>query len=90
MQREALKEATGAKGNAAHEENIIRGDPRRRGTTPHLHCDFVPLTKGGIYRRKTQTRQKKMRRTRYVLKQCSSAVPALNSASFGAGEKLII
>ncbi len=31
------------------EENIISAVIRVDETTPHLHCDFVPLTGRGIY-----------------------------------------
>ncbi len=43
----ALKEAYG--GAKGREDASIHVDE----TTPHLHCDFVLLTKRGIYRRKT-------------------------------------
>ncbi len=33
------------------EENIISAVIHVDETTPHLHCDFVPLDQGGIYRR---------------------------------------
>ncbi len=41
----------------------------RRRTTPHL-CDFVPLTKQGIYRRKTLGDKRKCGDARNFLKQC--------------------
>ncbi len=40
---------------------IFRSDPRRQ-TTPHLHCDFVPLTKRGITGERRDS-DKEMRRT---------------------------
>ncbi len=43
----------GAKGNVWRREYHFRSDHRGIGTTPHLHCDFVPLDCWGIYRRKT-------------------------------------
>ncbi len=50
MQIEALKGLTRAKGSMAREYHfaVIHVDE----TTPHL-CDFVPLTKRRIYRRKS-------------------------------------
>ncbi len=47
--RGAERGLRGAKGNVAGEEYhfaVIHVDE----TTPHLYCDFVPLTKRGIYR----------------------------------------
>ncbi len=41
------------------EENIISAVIHGDETTPHLHCDFVPLTKRGIYRRKTWDRRQR-------------------------------
>ncbi len=49
--RGALKEMHG-------EENIISAVIHADGTNAHLHCDFVPLTKRGIYRRLRDRRQK--------------------------------
>ncbi len=45
MQIEALKEAY-EELKKCMAKRILRSDPRYE-TTPHLHCDFVPLTKRG-------------------------------------------
>ncbi len=45
-------ETRGAKRKCMAKENIISAVIRRRDNA-HLHRDFVPLTKRGIYRRKT-------------------------------------
>ncbi len=79
---EELKEMYG-------EENII-SQIHADETTPHLHCDFVPLTKGEFHRRKDDRRQKKMRRTQEkFLKQCKKGC-SRQICTFGAdGESTI-
>ncbi len=61
MQIEALKGSTGAKGKCMA-ENIISAI-HVDGIAPHLHCDFVPLTKRESIGERRDGRQKKMRRT---------------------------
>ncbi len=65
------------------EENT-RSDPRIDDNA-HLHCDFVPLTKRGIYRRKKTWIGDKENAGR---KRTSYTRFALN-LSFGAGESTI-
>lgn len=64
MQIEALKEAYEELKEMYGEENIISAVIHVDETTPHLHCDFVPLTKrGNLSAKDVIGDKKKMRRT---------------------------
>ena len=64
MQIEALKEAYEEIKEMYGEENIISAVIHVDETTPHLHCDFVPLTKrGNLSAKDVIGDKKKMRRT---------------------------
>ena len=64
MQIEALKEAYEELKAMYGEENIISAVIHVDETTPHLHCDFVPLTKrGNLSAKDVIGDKKKMRRT---------------------------
>ena len=64
MQIEALKEAYEQLKEMYGEENIISAVIHVDETTPHLHCDFVPLTKrGNLSAKDVIGDKKKMRRT---------------------------
>lgn len=64
MQIEALKEAYEQLTEMYGEENIISAVIHVDETTPHLHCDFVPLTKrGNLSAKDVIGDKKKMRRT---------------------------
>ena len=63
-QIEALKEAYEELKEMYGEENIISAVIHVDETTPHLHCDFVPLTKrGNLSAKDVIGDKKKMRRT---------------------------
>lgn len=63
-QIEALKEAYEQLKEMYGEENIISAVIHVDETTPHLHCDFVPLTKrGNLSAKDVIGDKKKMRRT---------------------------
>lgn len=63
-QIEALKEAYEELKGMYGEENIISAVIHVDETTPHLHCDFVPLTKrGNLSAKDVIGDKKKMRRT---------------------------
>jgi hypothetical protein len=63
-QIEALKEAYEQLTEMYGEENIISAVIHVDETTPHLHCDFVPLTKrGNLSAKDVIGDKKKMRRT---------------------------
>jgi plasmid recombination enzyme len=63
-QIEALKEAYEELKEMYGEENIISAVIHVDETTPHLHCDFVPLTKrGNLSAKDVIGNKKKMRRT---------------------------
>ena len=64
MQIEALKEAYEELKEMYGEDNIISAVIHVDETTPHLHCDFVPLTKrGNLSAKDVIGDKKKMRRT---------------------------
>lgn len=64
MQIEALKEAYEELKAMYGEDNIISAVIHVDETTPHLHCDFVPLTKrGNLSAKDVIGDKKKMRRT---------------------------
>lgn len=64
MQIKALKEAYEELKEMYGEENIISAVIHVDETTPHLHCDFVPLTKrGNLSAKDVIGDKKKMRRT---------------------------
>ena len=64
MQIEALKEAYEELKGMYGEDNIISAVIHVDETTPHLHCDFVPLTKrGNLSAKDVIGDKKKMRRT---------------------------
>lgn len=64
MQIEALKEAYEEIKEMYGEDNIISAVIHVDETTPHLHCDFVPLTKrGNLSAKDVIGDKKKMRRT---------------------------
>ncbi len=56
-------------------------------TTPHLHCDFVPLTKRNHAAKDVMEDKKKIRRTQEkFLEAMQEGCLALNLHTFGAGE----
>ncbi len=73
------------------EENIISAVIHGTQTTPHLHCDFVPLTKRGIYHERRDRRQKENAQDarEISLKQCKKGCLALNLARLEPGESTI-